>query len=328
MATLFDVLVLGGIGLCGWFGFQRGLIPAVWVAIQVFLSVSLGLLIGESLSSLISDGLRFALEPTLPQGFPFEAWSVFLAFMTASWAPLAAFRWLLPGPDVSDEELSLAERAGGGLAGILGGTVFAGGVLVSLSMQPLIAAIRPPANAMYCDAGRLVIGTAGQFAGESHDGWSLVAFGEPTADRSVVTAKITSEPWHDPDFNSRHDEGETFADVDGDGIFTKDLRYVDADNSGSRRLGLYDKYRAGRWDFSLKSDNRDRNPVATAATGETGDGESATGEAVGTPAADEDTPPATPATDEGEDISPRPTVTETSPTTTETTPAKDPLDDF
>lgn len=328
MAILFDVLVLGGIGLCGWLGFQRGLIPTVWLALQVFISVSLGLLLGESLSSIISDGLRFLLEPTLPQGFPFEAWSVFLAFMIAAWAPLAALRWLLPGPDVSDEELALAEQAGGGLAGILGGTVFVGGVLVSLSMQPLIAAIRPPANAMYCDAGRLVIGTAGRFSGESHDGWSLVAFGEPAADRSVVTAKITSEPWHDPDFNSRYDEGEAFADVDGDGIFTKDLRYVDADNSGSRRLGLYDKYRAGCWDFSLKSDNRDRNPVAAAATEETSDGESATGDAVATTVADDDTSPAALETDDGENVTPRPTVTETPPPPTETTPAKDPLDDF
>lgn len=328
MAIFFDLLVLSVISGCGLLGFQRGIIPSVWMAMQVFISVSFGLLVGETLSSPISDGLRFLLEPLLPQGFPFEAWSVFLAFMIAAWGQLAALRWLLPGPVGSDDDLSAAEHIAGGIAGIVGGIVFVGGVLVTLSMQPAFRLLQPPANSLYCDAGRVVIGTAGKFTAVSHNDGAFVAFGEPAVVRANTSTKTTSEPWYDLDFNSQYDEGESFADIDGDSIFTKNLPYLDVDNNGSRLLGLYDKYRAGRWDFSLKSDNRDVDASAVFAPDEGEDVSSLPDDTTSNAeVAADDVQAAPPESDGRPAVSPPMSIKPSTPPT-ESSPVKDPLDDF
>ena len=324
MAVLFDILVLAAIGFFAWRGFLYGVIATAWVAVQTLLSFSLGLLLLEVLSSPVSDGLRFLLEPMLPQGFAFEAWSVFLTFTAASGAGLAALRWLVPGPHLAiDEELSLAEKVGGGVAGAAGGAVLAGGILVALSMQPLTAAVRPPANRMYCDAGEMVILATARFTGDSHNGWWVVAYGEPPADRSDPQAKVTSEPWFDPDFNSRFDEGESFSDFNQDGVFTQDIYYQDLDGSNARRPGLADKYRAGRWDFSLKADSRrlgsaaapqeDRQPASPPQT-----------------SPPEPERPPTAAAAENTQSSPpdRPKAVNSDPPPGEPKPQRNPLDDF
>jgi colicin import membrane protein len=54
--------------------------------------------------------------------------------------------------------------------------------------------------------------------------------------------------------------------VDGDGIFTKDLYFLDVDGDGMRRIGLIDKYVAGCWDASLRSDDRPRPDVKKTAS--------------------------------------------------------------
>jgi hypothetical protein len=111
---------------------------------------------------------------------------------------------------------------------------------------------------MFIDVGKTALRTAGVFAGEKHEGRSLVLYGEPASRGSVGSARLASETWYDTDANSTIDDHDPYFDSDGNGSFTKDLYYDDVDTNRLRRVGLLEKYTVSRWDGQVIVSNRER----------------------------------------------------------------------
>jgi hypothetical protein len=125
-------------------------------------------------------------------------------------------------------------------------------------MCPLLSFLRIPAQHMFLDVGKTALRTAGVFAGERHEGRSLVLYGEPPSRESVGSARLTNESWFDTDANNTPDDHDPYFDADGNGTFTKDLYYEDVDGNRMRRVGLLEKYTVGRWDSQILVANRER----------------------------------------------------------------------
>jgi hypothetical protein len=111
---------------------------------------------------------------------------------------------------------------------------------------------------MTFDVGGTVLRMAGAFEPDWHEGKSLIVYGEPASTSSNATARLTNEPWFDVDEDGQLGDADRFSDIDANGAFSKDLYFLDLDESGDRRIGLYDKFAAGRWDSYLTSSARDR----------------------------------------------------------------------
>lgn len=255
---MFDLVVIIGIIGFGWLGYRQGAAAAGLAALEMLAALVGGVLLFEPLASLLADGLRFAIEPIIPQGFRFEAWGVFLAFALLVWGTLAAFRFGLHRNDVADVNLAPVDRFVGLANGLVGGTFVMGAALITLSMLPLFPGFKPYGDRMFLDAGKLSLLTAGSFAGDMYEGRSLVLFGEPISTPAVAAARLTSEPWFDVDADSKPTEADRYRDEDGGGSFTADLYYLDLDGDRSRRIGLIAKYVAGCWDYELQANSRDR----------------------------------------------------------------------
>jgi len=187
------------------------------------------------------------------------------------WGTMLAL-WLVVHPKiVATKEIKTIEAidmAGGAVAAGFAGALFIGAAMVTWSMCPLLSFLRIPAQHMFLDVGKTALRTAGGFAGERHDGRSLVLYGEPPSRESVGSARLAGETWYDTDANNTQDDHDPFYDADGNGTFTKDLYYEDVDGNRLRRVGLIEKYTVGRWDSQVLVANRDRpvkGPPKTAA---------------------------------------------------------------
>jgi hypothetical protein len=256
---MYDLAVVVVVLAGAWFGSTAGVLPAATLAVELFAGFAAAVLLHELLGGLLASALRMALEPVLGLDFPFQGVSVALVFALVTWGTFAAIRLLYhPEQPIRLDLQTEAEetppplvRLTGAVAGGLAGFVGAGAALVTLSMLPLPALLRPAPARMFADAGRVLLRAAGQFQPDLHEGRSLVVDGEPPTRASQAGAGLTSEPWIDVDADGSFSEADRWHDVDDNGTFTAGLAYVDVDGDGTRRIGLIDKYATGAWNGML-----------------------------------------------------------------------------
>jgi len=265
MITLFDLLVVAAILGFAYRGWIAGLEAASIEALELLSCLSIAVMAHEALAGFLHAGVTLALGDGVS-----VSWSILIAFCLLGWGAFACIRLLVHGKAADDEDHEgdvdpLGDRVAGAIAGGFGGALFVGGVLVTISMVPFLAGMKPSGDRMMLDVGKTVLRAGGQFATERHEGRSLPLWGEPPSRTTDLTARLTSEPRFDTDDNGDYSEADRFRDVDGNGTFSKDLYYKDVDGDGVRRIGLIDKYVVGRWDAELISDDRPRPDVKPAA---------------------------------------------------------------
>jgi len=265
MITLFDLLVVAAILGFAFRGWNAGLEAASIEALELLACLSVAVLAHEAVAGFLHTGVTLALGDGVS-----VSWSILIAFCLLGWGAFACIRLLVHGKPADDEDQvgdvdPLGDRVAGAIAGGFGGALFVGGALVTISMVPFLAGMKPSGDRMLLDVGKTVLRAGGQFATERHEGRSLPLWGEPPSRTTDLTARLTSEPRFDTDDNGDYSEADRFRDVDGNGTFSKDLYYKDVDGDGIRRIGLIDKYVVGRWDAELISDDRPRPDVKPAA---------------------------------------------------------------
>lgn len=269
MITLFDLLVVAAVLGFAYWGWLVGLQAASIAALELVACLTVAVMLHEAVAGALHAVLLMVLGDWVPQ-----AWSILLSFGLLAWGSFALVRSLChaQSDEVEDDDSveldidPLSDRLAGAVAGIFGGVVFVGAVLVTLSMVPFLAGWKPSGDRLVVDVGKVALRTAGGLALERHDGRSLPLDGEPPSRASVASARLTSEPWFDADDDGTFSDADRFRDVDGNGTFSKDLYFEDVDADGLRRIGLIDKYVAGRWDASLTSDDRPRPDLQKPAT--------------------------------------------------------------
>jgi hypothetical protein len=257
MITFWDIIVVAGILGFAFWGWREGLEAAGVAALELLACLALGITLHETVAGWLHAGAVLLVGDWASQ-----AWCVLLAFGLLVWGGFALIRFQFHAAAGAEEpeeaEIDpLADRLGGVVAGGFGGMLFIGGVFVTLSMVPFLAGLKPAENSLL-DVGKTALRVAGQFAGGWHEGRSLPLWGEPPSRRTVLSARLTSEPWFDTDDDGKLTEADRYRDVDGSGTFTKDLFFEDSDGDGLRRIGLIDKYVVGRWDAMLISEDRPR----------------------------------------------------------------------
>jgi len=259
-AIVFDLGVLIGILYLAWLGSAFGVYSSAVTALELFVSLSLAILLHEPIAGFLAPILQDNLALFLPETVSIQAWSVFLTFALLMWGTMLAL-WLFVHPKIISTEIKSIEAidmAGGAVAAGFAGALFIGAALVTWSMCPLLSFLRIPAQDMFLDVGKTALRSAGVFAGERHEGRSLVLYGEPPSRESVGSARLAGETWYDTDANNTPDDHDPYFDADGNGTFTKDLYYEDVDGNRLRRVGLLEKYTVGRWDAQVLVANRDR----------------------------------------------------------------------
>jgi hypothetical protein len=258
MITLFDILIVAAVlGLAFW-GWRAGAATTIVAGLEVLACLAVAVVVHEWLAGVFHFIMVTACGDSVSSG-----WSVLVAFATLAWGTFAILRLQCHGKSADDEDHDadddpLVDRLVGAVAGAAGGVVFIGAVLVTLSMVPFLAGLKPSGDRLVLDVGKLVLRAMGQFIHERHEGWPLPLWGEPAARSADVSARLTSEPWFDADDDGACTEADRYRDVDGNGTFSKDLYYTDVDRDGVRRIGLIDKYVAARWDAALMSNDRPR----------------------------------------------------------------------
>jgi hypothetical protein len=258
-AIVFDLIVLVGLLYLSWLGSATGLYITTVAALELFVSLALAVLLYEPLAMFLTPLLVDNLGVFLPEWVSLSAWAVFLSFATLMWGTFL-FLWLVVHPKVTPKEIATLppiDQGGGAVVGWFGGMLFLGACMITWSMFPFNF-LRIPTQHMFIDVGKTALRMASVFAGERHDGKSLVLYGEPASRGSVGSARLASETWYDTDGNNTVDDHDPYFDSDGSGSFTKDLYYDDIDTNRLRRVGLLEKYTVSRWDGQVIVGNRER----------------------------------------------------------------------
>jgi hypothetical protein len=258
-AIVFDLIVLVGLAYLAWLASAMGIYLTTVASLEVFVSLVIALLLYEPIASFLTPMLIENLGVFLPESISLQAWAVFLSFTTLMWVTFFVL-WTVVHPKVAHKEIATLppiDQGGGAVVGWFGGMLFLGAVMITWSMFPFNF-LRIPAQHMFIDVGKTALRTAGVFAGERHEGKSLVLYGEPASRESVGSARLASETWYDTDANNIHDDHDPYFDSDGNGSFTKDLYYDDVDTDRLRRVGLLEKYTVSRWDGQVIVGNRER----------------------------------------------------------------------
>jgi len=258
MITLCDLLVVALILAAAYWGWLVGLQQASVAALEVLACLSGAILLHEPVAGFLHGVFTAVLGDWLSQ-----AWSIAIAFSILAWGSLTGLRlWLhrtaKDDADDGTEADPLGDRLAGGVAGGVGGALLAGGILITVSMLPILAGLKPSGDRMLLDVGKTVLRATGHFLPGQDQPRVLPVWGEPPSKMSVLSSRLTSEPWFDTDDDAAFGDADRFRDVDGNGVFTKDLYFVDLDGDGIRWVGLVDKYVAGRWDGGLISNDRPR----------------------------------------------------------------------
>lgn len=256
---MYDLLVIASVLGCGWLGFRHGLQAAVIAALELLACLTAATVAHEPVTDLVDAGIQMVLGPLVPQG-----WIMLVVFAGLLWGTFALLRRGLhraeedQSLDDGEPAIAVANRVCGAVAGGLGGLLLAGGALVTFSMLPLLSGFKPVGDRMFLDAGRIALEVGGLFAGNWHEGRSLVLHGEPVSRSSILSAGLTSEPWLDMDGDATPTEADRFRDLDENAAFTSDLYYTDVDGDRMRRIGMIDKYVCGCWTSALNHDDRPR----------------------------------------------------------------------
>jgi cell division septation protein DedD len=260
MVTLFDILIVAAVLGFAFWGWRLGGAAATAAALEVVACLAIAVLLHEWLAGWLHVAVVMAFGDSISSG-----WSVLVAFAILAWGTFAVLRGVCHAKGAEDADADvdpLVDGLAGAVGGLVGGALFVGGVLVTLSMVPFLAGIKPSGDRILLDAGKLALRTAGHFVRERHEGRPVPVWGEPASRSSVASARLTSEPWFDADADGAFTDADRYRDVDGNGTFSKDLFYTDLDGDGLRRIGMLDKYVAGRWDAQLISAERSRPDAA------------------------------------------------------------------
>lgn len=265
---MFDLIVAGAVAYAAWYGSKAGPVRMTIQTLELTVAVIAGLLLHEPLADLLLLAFE-QVEPFLPSDLPYQMIAVAAAFALVAGGGYGLVRVqyhakdppvLTEGSSDDDEEEAppLIDRALGAASGMAFGIVACGAVFVGLSMLPVPSLLRVNPQAMTFDVGGMVLRMAAAFEPDWHEGKSLIVYGEPASTSGDATALLTNEPWFDVDEDGECGDADRFSDIDENAAFTKDLYFNDLDGDGERRIGLYDKFAAGRWDSYLTSSSRPR----------------------------------------------------------------------
>jgi hypothetical protein len=260
MVTFLDSIVVVAVAWYAYKGWNVGVLDTTLSALELVACLTLAVLLHETVAGYIHGVVSGIFGDSISQ-----SWALLIAFSGLAWGPFVFVqkRFHDDGADQGDEPDMdpLADRIGGVVAGGIGGAIFVGGVLMTISMVPFLASMKPSGDRMLFDVGKLMLRTAGQFVLDRHEGVPLPIWGEPASTKKNTKALLTSEPWFDLDEDSVYSEADRYRDVDGETTFSKELYYVDVDGDRQRRIGLVDKYVVGRWDLDLKSTEQKRTDL-------------------------------------------------------------------
>jgi len=263
--TFLDTIVAAAVLWCAYKGWNYGVQDTTIEALELIGCMTLAVLLHETVAGYLHMLLAAVFGDSISQG-----WAMLIAFASLAWGSLVVIRRKFHGEGGSGGEGEepdmdpLMDRIGGVIGGAIGGVMLVGGVLMTISMVPFLAWIKPSGDTMAFDAGKMMLTAAGQFVTDRHEGVPLPIWGEPASARSDTRALLTSEPWFDVDGDGAATEADPFREIDDSGGFSKELYYVDVDRDGSRRIGLIDKYMVGRWDIELRSDEQKRTDLKKA----------------------------------------------------------------
>jgi hypothetical protein len=260
MSILFDLVVLAFILFYAYFGWELGIWTASIASLELLACLILGVLVHEAVAAFLAPWLQMISSDLS------TTWASLIAFGGLAWGTFAAIRYRFHetiAPSTEEVDIDpLSDRIGGVIAGAIGGTMLVGGVLITISMTPFLAPMKPSGDRMMLDVGKLVLWTAGHFVTDRNEGQPLPIQGEPASSRTDSTALLTCEPWLDVDQDGEFtDEKDRYRDIDGNGAYSKDLYFVDVDRDGRRRTGVIDKYVVGCWDDQLNTEVRQRTDV-------------------------------------------------------------------
>ena len=274
-----DVAVLGIIGYCGLLGYSRGMRPAVVVALELFFSLAVSLLLAETVASILGP----LLGGIGGRDFDAEAWGMLLAFIAAFAASIAILQAVVPkyliyhveddDSFADDTPLTLPQQIGGAVMGAASGLLLVGIALILLSMLPLPVEYRFRSTAMLYDVGAFCLRGFSHVAGEGYGGRALLVFGEPASSQQETTAKLSSEGYTDLDADKKCTEADAHHDLDESGTYSADLYYLDLDADNARRVGLLEKYVTAQWGVNPSVTNRERPGSQPAAPPQPEEGE-------------------------------------------------------
>jgi len=303
-----DVAVLGIIGYCGLIGFSRGMRPALVMALELFFSLALSLLLAETVASLLGP----LLAGVGGRDFDAEAWGMLVAFITVFAASIAILQTIVPKSVIfkvedddsfaDDSPLSQPQQIGGAIMGAACGLLLVGIGLILLSMVPLPVEYRFRSTAMLYDVGAFCLRGFSHVAGEGYGGRSLLVFGEPASTQQEAAAGLSSEGYTDLDGDKKCTESDAHHDLDDSGTYSADLYYLDLDGDSARRVGLLEKYVTAQWGVNPSVMNRQRPGSQPAAPPPPEEGEASAPPATPPPPQ----PAAVPKPDEPDDEPPPP----------------------
>ncbi len=259
MITLLDIVVLSLVLFYAYLGWEAGIGSASIAALELLGCLVAAAILQEAIAGFLhSSVLSWVSSEISP------AWSVCIAFAGVAWGGFAALRYRFHKiVAVNPEELDidpLSDRIGGVIAGGIGGALFVGGVLMTVSMVPFLASFKP--SRMQLDVGQLVYLVVGRFVADDYGGLPISVWGEPASAKSDKGALLGEEPWVDVDDDGEASESDRYRELDANDSFSKDLYFVDVDRDGRRRLGFVDKYVIGCWDDNyVRSTVRQRTDI-------------------------------------------------------------------
>jgi len=304
-----DLLVLGAIGYCAVLGYSRGMRPAVVVALELFFSLALALLLAESVAAILAP----VLASVGGRDFDAETWSLLVAFATVFSITVAVLQTAVPRGLVypvedddsfaDDTPLTQPQQIGGAILGAASGVLLVGVALILLSMLPLPVDYRFRSTAMLYDVGAFCLRGFSHVAGWGPGGRSVLVYGEPVSTAQEPMAKLSSEGYTDMDGDRRCSETDAHYDIDESGTYSADLYYLDLDEDRARRIGLLEKYVTAQWGVNPTVMNRERPGAQPAAPPPD------SGDEAGNPPP----PPATPPPPAAEFGQPEPAATEPPP---------------
>jgi uncharacterized membrane protein required for colicin V production len=263
MTILFDLIILAFVLFFAYQGWEKGMWTAGIAALEVLVCVTLAVLLHEPIAGFLHPWLLIVSSDLS------QTWAIFVTFAILAWVPFVLLRVLCHTTDVVNVNFveidPLGDRVGGLIAGGIGGALFVGGLLVTASMVPFLAPLKPSGDQMLFDPGKFALQAAGRFVTErpeGHEGPPVAIEGGPISSKADRRAILTCEPWVDVNGNGEFsEETDRYRDADGDGSYSKTLYAADVDRTGMRRVGLIDKYVAGCWDEQLRTPVQKRTDI-------------------------------------------------------------------
>lgn len=236
------VLPIAALAIFGWY---YGIFLAVIAGLQILASFIAAFAWAQSVAAYLTT---FGM----PIGQAIAASYVLIFATSLATIRLAIGAWM---PEGAMQFGQLVDGIGGICSGAVAGAILGGALLVGWSLAPLPDGMRFDAAQLPFDGGRHVLWTVARCV--SPDIASAHAWfdGGAPAWTSTGTGGIrASEPFVDANGNHLYDagandapDGERFLDLDGNGRFTPDIRWADADGEGRRQIGVHDCYRLADW---------------------------------------------------------------------------------